>query len=216
MSGNQCAPRPALSPRPDMPLPELIARCVEGNDEARALFVAEYRDIVQRAVLYYLKDFSKTTPVRAEAEDLCHDVFERIFAHQCRRLAELRQPESIHYWLVAIARNQVLGAIRKSNADINVQKQIKSDKEAEKHTTPETIAIANESAACLQNQLNALPTQDRLVLELYYLQSMPYHEIATMTATSIGVVSSRLHRARKKLRKLIENDSGTLLKGHTP
>jgi RNA polymerase sigma-70 factor (ECF subfamily) len=49
--------------------------------------------------------------------------------------------------------------------------------------------------------LDALPDEYRLVATLYFMQDLPYQEIAEMVGCPVGTVRSRLHRARRLLQK---------------
>ncbi len=54
--------------------------------------------------------------------------------------------------------------------------------------------------------LDALPVKDRAVIHLYYYEGYTTAEIARMTREAEGTVRSRLHRARQKLRRLLEKE----------
>jgi len=59
-----------------------------------------------------------------------------------------------------------------------------------------------ESRKKLLHQLvEALPVKYRIVLTLRDIQGLPYDEISRVLKISQGTVDSRLHRARKMLRK---------------
>jgi RNA polymerase sigma-70 factor (ECF subfamily) len=49
--------------------------------------------------------------------------------------------------------------------------------------------------------LDALPDDYRVVATLYFMQDLPYQEIAAMVGCPVGTVRSRLHRARRLLQK---------------
>lgn len=49
--------------------------------------------------------------------------------------------------------------------------------------------------------LDALPEEHRVVATLYFMQDLPYQEIAEMVGCPVGTVRSRLHRARRLLQK---------------
>jgi RNA polymerase sigma-70 factor (ECF subfamily) len=52
--------------------------------------------------------------------------------------------------------------------------------------------------------LNQLPLPQRSVLLLHFVEDFSLEEIAGITGTPIGTVKSRLHYAKKSLRKLLE------------
>jgi len=54
------------------------------------------------------------------------------------------------------------------------------------------------------NLLNQLPLSQRSVLLLHFVEDFSLEEIARITGAQIGTVKSRLHYAKKSLRKLLE------------
>ena len=52
--------------------------------------------------------------------------------------------------------------------------------------------------------LNQLPLPQRSVLLLYFVEDFSLEEIAGITGAQLGTVKSRLHYAKRALRKLIE------------
>jgi len=55
--------------------------------------------------------------------------------------------------------------------------------------------------------LNQLPLPQRSVLLLHFIEDYSLEEIASITGTRVGTVKSRLHYAKKALRKLIEENA---------
>lgn len=196
-----------------MPVSELIARCVAGEDAAQAIFVGEYGPVVRRAVLRKLRGLANAAPVRSDADDLCHEVFERLLEHGCRRLAELRQPESIVYWLTSVAQRQVISTVRRWTSRSKLYEAALREPPTAPEFRPDLAAIANENAEHVRSGLERLPASERLVLELYYLQGLQYSEIAQITGRKIGVISSQIHRAKRKLRKLLECSADSSIYG---
>ena len=62
-----------------------------------------------------------------------------------------------------------------------------------------------EERATLEEVLS-LPPRDRAVIHLYYYEGYRTAEIAAMTGEAEGTVRSRLSRARKRLRDLLQDD----------
>jgi len=57
------------------------------------------------------------------------------------------------------------------------------------------------------NLLNQLPLPQRAVLLLHFIENFSLEEIARITNTPLGTVKSRLHHAKRALRKLVlENE----------
>jgi RNA polymerase sigma-70 factor (ECF subfamily) len=52
--------------------------------------------------------------------------------------------------------------------------------------------------------LNQLSEAHRSVVLLHFLEEFPLDEIAEVTGVSVGTVKSRLHYAKKEMRKLLK------------
>lgn len=63
-----------------------------------------------------------------------------------------------------------------------------------------------EEVAALADALDRLPAPDRLVVVLSLVGGWPAGEVARLTDSTAGAVRVRLHRARTKLRHLLEDD----------
>jgi RNA polymerase sigma-70 factor, ECF subfamily len=72
---------------------------------------------------------------------------------------------------------------------------------------PEEFAKA-EQGRRLQAALRKLPVGDRSVLALAYIREMDAVAIARIEGCTRGAVKTRLHRAKQKLRELLETDDG--------
>jgi RNA polymerase sigma-70 factor (ECF subfamily) len=132
----------------------------------------------------------------ADAEDLTQQTF--LLAQQ--RLGQLRQPESARSWLFAILRNcffktcQRLEPVPATDLDLNLDAMPAAADGAE--------AIDSER---LQQALNELSAEGRVVLAMYYYEECSYREMAEKLDVPIGTVMSRLARAKVQLRtKLFE------------
>ena len=56
------------------------------------------------------------------------------------------------------------------------------------------------------NLLNQLPLPQRSVLLLHFVEDFSLEEISRITETPLGTVKSRLHYAKRALRKLLEQN----------
>jgi RNA polymerase sigma-70 factor, ECF subfamily len=182
---------------------ELIAQCIAGEDAAKARLIGEYSGVVRTAIARKLAQYDAATPLRADVEDLCNDVFERILRDDCRALQTLRNPDSIHFWLVTMAGRRAVSHLRRDTTRARYVKTQQREQKMVSPPAPDELAIRAEEANRVRGQLEKLPASDRLMLELYYLRGLRYSEIAEMTGRTIGVVSSQIHRAKAKLRKLM-------------
>ena len=68
------------------------------------------------------------------------------------------------------------------------------------------------SASLVAEALNRLPAQHREVIVLVGLEELSYKDVAEILGLPIGTVMSRLSRARKSLRQILEDRGHTVLR----
>jgi len=72
---------------------------------------------------------------------------------------------------------------------------------------PDREAVRLQLAARLNDALEQLPEEQRLVVLLSDVHGYSYDEIAEVTGAPVGTVKSRLSRARGRLRELLRADT---------
>jgi RNA polymerase sigma factor (sigma-70 family) len=186
---------------------ELIAGCLDGDDQAKAYLFAEYSELVRRAVFRKLSALLGQRPLQADVEDVCGEVFTRLYANGCQALRQLRRPRSIYAWLVAIAQNHCVDYVRKWGNPAGSPCRVEMAREAPAPyaKSSEEQAMATERRCMVDDALAQLPTQDRLIFEFFYVDGLKYTEIAQMMGMNINTASARLRRAKTKLRKVLED-----------
>ena len=70
---------------------------------------------------------------------------------------------------------------------------------------PEQAAQRNELNTAIQDCINDLPDEQRVVAVLADVEGYPYQEIAEITGMQLGTVKSRLSRARNRLRDCLQD-----------
>ena len=70
--------------------------------------------------------------------------------------------------------------------------------------------LSNEMSEWLQKVIMQLPEAQRITLVMADVHEYSYEEIAEATGVELGTVKSRLYRARRKVRKLLQNHSELL------
>jgi len=185
---------------------DLVARCVEGDDGAKALFYTEYTGLVERAIIRKLGQVIGSGSVRSEVEDIRSEVFARLFQNDRSPLRGLKKPGAINAWLMTVAGNHTVDYVRRWSRRERVQTSMAEETGDRYFGSPEDLAIANERRELLEERLDELPAQDRLILELFYVHGLKYAEIAEVISMNINTMSARLRRAKSKLRALLEED----------
>ncbi len=138
------------------------------------------------------------------AEDAAQDAF--IGAY--RSLRSFRGG-SFRAWLYRIGANACYDELRRRRARPSVSLDAPRGEDdqpldlPDRGPTPAERAETAELGRALQEALDALPPDQRLVVVLCDVQGMDYAEIAQVAGVSLGTVKSRIARARSRLRLLL-------------
>ena len=71
--------------------------------------------------------------------------------------------------------------------------------------SPEERIAGRENAEAVRMAVNRLPDKLKIVVLLFYMEDLPAAQIAEAVRIPVGTVLSRLHRARKILKKELED-----------
>ncbi len=136
----------------------------------------------------------------AEAEDLTQEVFIQL----SRKLGSFRGEAAFTTWLHRLTVNQVLMHFRKRS----VKSELTTDDgEMPDSVDPETInpeAMPIVDRIALENAIAQLPPGYRSVFVLHDVEGYEHEEIARILGCSSGTSKSQLHKARLKLRRLLQ------------
>ena len=131
------------------------------------------------------------------------DLVQETFIAAIRHIGSLRDDEKFGSWLFGIAHQKCIQRWRKQNREEILLDEI-PDAPDEFENSPDDLLIRQEQEAEFMNLLNQLPLPQRSVLLLHFVGDFSIEEIGGITGTPIGTVKSRLHYAKKSLRKLLE------------
>ncbi len=130
-----------------------------------------------------------------KAEDATHDVFLKAF----RKMGQFRGESSWRTWLYRITINHCRNLQQAwnerhmfSNADDTVWERASSD-----FDSPLRLLETKELGQRIQQTLDALPQEYRLLLLLVADQELSYEQVAELTEQTADAVRGKLHRARK-------------------
>ena len=131
------------------------------------------------------------------------DIVQETFIAAARHIGGLRDDEKFGSWLFGIAHQKVIQLWRKRGGKEILFDEIPESPD-EFEDSPDDLLIRREQEAEFMNLLDQLPPPQRSVLLLHFVEDFSIEEIARITETQIGTVKSRLHYAKKALRKLLE------------
>jgi RNA polymerase sigma-70 factor, ECF subfamily len=166
----------------------LLQRIVQRDESALAALYDRYAGMLSAVLNRILRDTQA-------AEEILQDIF-----YQLWRTAARFDPArgSLPGWLVVIARNRAISRLRKHNpadgAEIGENRVVVP-------VNLETAVAQKQLLARVKQALDALPQQQRAVLELAYFEGMTHSEIARHTGDPLGTVKTRLRTAVETLKK---------------
>jgi RNA polymerase sigma-70 factor (ECF subfamily) len=131
------------------------------------------------------------------------DLVQETFIAAVRHVGSLREDAKFGSWLFGIAHQKCIQRWRKQDRDELLRDEIAAGPD-EFENSPDDLLIRQEQEAEFMNLLNQLPLPQRSVLLLHFVEDFSLEEIAGITGTPIGTVKSRLHYAKRALRKILE------------
>ena len=148
--------------------------------------------------IYYLALRYLGEPSRAE--DATHDVFQKAY----RKWSEFRGDASARTWLYRITINHCHN-LRQSWASRNLVTNADEavwENSAAPTDSPLRVLELHELGQRIQDALDGLSAEYRLLLLLVADQEMSYDEVASLTGQTADAVRGKLHRARKAFARL--------------
>jgi RNA polymerase sigma-70 factor, ECF subfamily len=178
----------------------LVARCAEGDQAACAELVAEHQRMVYQLSFHLLGN-------RDEALDLSQDVFMRVF----RTLPQFRGHSQLRTWIYRIVVNQARNRQRwwrrrhrASQVSLDQHLETHAEPSGNPRVAPDNVLAQKRLASQLRRALDALPFDQRSVIVLREIDGLSYDEIAFSLGVTLGTVKSRLTRARRALRDVLQ------------
>ena len=138
----------------------------------------------------------------AEAEDLTHEVFLQVL----RKIRSFRGDSKFTTWLYRLTVNQVLMHFRRGKCRKEVP-QVRSEIELTFANVPTSAGAIMLERIWLNAAVASLPSGCRSVFLLFDVEGYKHEQIANMFGCSVGNSKSQLHKARKKLRRLLRANS---------
>jgi RNA polymerase sigma-70 factor, ECF subfamily len=131
-----------------------------------------------------------------EAEDLVQETYLKAL----RGFGSFREGTNFRAWMFRILRNTFLTSRAGLRSMASLDEEPELADEIVDAGTPETHFLNRANGEALQEAIGALPLPFREVLLLSDVENMSYKEIGEALAIPIGTVTSRLMRARRRVR----------------
>lgn len=172
---------------------QLMARVVEGDEDAFVALVDMYRDRALNVAYRYLGD-------RSSAEDLAQEAFVRVY----ERRERFDRSQDFAPWFYRILTNLCLDHLRREEHRSGHLSLVSEDHDARPQaddtTSPAEQIEGDELSERVQSALKMLPDRQRMALVLQHYEGLSYDDIAEAMSCSRGTVDGLLSRARAALR----------------
>jgi RNA polymerase sigma-70 factor (ECF subfamily) len=174
----------------------LIKAVLAGDDEAFSELVRRYKPKVFRLAARFVRD-------NDELDDICQEAF--IKAYQS--LKKFRGDAPFEHWLTKIAVNVCYDMLRKQSRKRDNVPLDSVDFSIGEPQSPSSSS-GSEAWDILKNAFVKLRPEDRLVITLLNLEEKSVRETASLTGWSEANVKVRAFRARKELKRILEDERG--------
>jgi len=180
----------------------LIAKYVEGNNEAFDALIERHKNRIFNYVYHSVKDV-----------DLANDIFQETFVKAIMTIKQGRYVENGHFaaWITRIAHNLIIDFYRQEKTE-NLQSSdscevdILNRKDLSESTIEDDM-IVDQIHDDVRRLVTALPANQREVLLMRYYKNMSFKEIADHTNVSINTALGRMRYAILNMRRLaVENN----------
>lgn len=169
---------------------ELVKQAKKGDSDAFAELVRRHEQMVFNLSFRFARDGSL-------AEDMAQEAFLKAF----RLLKGFRGDCSFSTWMYRVTTSVCLTELnrRKKRGEVQLQ--------AHHAGSFENSRIeAGDIAEIVRRCVTHLPERYATIVTLYYLEEMPYEEIAAIVEIPMGTLKTWMFRARKELRKIVEKE----------
>jgi len=143
-----------------------------------------------------------------EAEDITQDVFNKINSG----LGRFQEKSKLSTWIYRIATNAAIdkcrsAAYKHATEHIAIEDGVDGDpqyvQEDNKSPHSDQLVIQKEMSKCINEYIDKLPPDYKTVIVLSEIEGLENKEIAEILDISLDNVKIRLHRARAKLKSVL-------------
>jgi len=179
---------------------QLMIDLQSGNRDAFAELVERYHQDALRLAYYYAHNWE-------DARDLSQDAFIKVF----QQAQSFDPVQSFRPWFFRILTNHVLNFLnrKKRVRFFSLFDRLNNDEDGswvDKIAEPQSEESEFTNRELVWKALDQLTPEHRSVMILHEIEGLKEQEIAATLDCSLGTVKSRLHYARKKMKKILSHD----------
>ncbi|HEX7029671.1 MAG TPA: sigma-70 family RNA polymerase sigma factor [Gammaproteobacteria bacterium] len=170
----------------------LIARVTRGDTQALERLYAEYRPRIHRFL-------ARLGCPEEDFDEACNEVFYLVW----RKADTYNARAKVSTWILGIARNKGLKIRERKWRAAERSADVVLEGLAEPALGD---AARLELRQWLEIALATLPDDQRMVLELTFIEGLSYQEIAELMHCPVNTVKTRMFNARRKLKQFLPAD----------
>ena len=186
---------------------EVLVKLYEnGNDKAFDVLLERHQQVLFSYIFAIIRD-----------EDLANDIFQDTFFKAITHIRAHRYTESGKFqaWIMRIARNLVIDAMRHNKPIVDIPDDIERDRILNAPTLTvgnvETSYHNEQTYTDLENMITLLPEPQQEVVRMRIYENRSFKEIAELTDCSINTALGRMRYAVINLRKMASRRDLTIL-----
>ena len=174
---------------------DLIQQTLVGDQRAFSTLVQRYQKPIHALVWRKIGDFHI-------AEEITQDIFLTVY----KKLPTLKNSNQFAGWLYVIAARRCIAWSKKKRIPMESLNAMPPEELEELayvryYAERQTEVVSERHREIVKRLLQKLPESERTVVTLHYLGDMSCEDISKFLGVSPNTVKSRLHRARKRLKK---------------
>ncbi len=175
----------------DLPEAILVARAKDNDPLAFEELVRRGERIVYNLAYRFMRD-----------PNLAEDMAQEAFLKAYRLLGGFRGDCSFSTWLYRVTSSVCL-------TELNRRKKRGEVELLPSHAEGSVSANEyNDTHEIIRRCVTKLPERYATIITLYYLEEVPYDEIANIMNIPMGTLKTWMHRARNQLKKIVEKELG--------
>ncbi|GAB4244529.1 MAG: RNA polymerase sigma factor [Ekhidna sp.] len=167
---------------------QLVSQVLNGSDSALRLLIGKYERLVMHMVARVVSD-------DMDREELCQDVFVKVY----EKLSTFHFDSKLSTWIATIAYRMAVNFAKKKRLN-----QVDLDQVDFMIGEESEVVEKEDMKSFIHRLVDQLPLNYKTVLTLFYLDGFSYPEIVEITNMPEGTVKNYIHRARQKLKDIVE------------
>ena len=154
-----------------------------------------YYERVKRFIFALVKD-----------EWVADDLIQETFIKVQKNLNQLKEEARLSSWIFKIAYNLCQDHFRKISQSAKKEQVLSEERQFLTEPLFQKEFEQHQMGECVQDKIRLLPESYQTVLILFDLMEFSHQEIAEILDITVENVKVRLHRARKKLKTILEKE----------